>query len=270
MSRLEPLKNWLRPFLGRRRVPNPDKIVPSPQLEAALALENVGMPSLKPDAGLAALAKRILARPSATSALELFTLEGQLLPCWVPEDIDPADDWLTNDRAYPLYYRLFQEIALLHPIPRLLEIGVRTGYVGVVFARAVNGPSRYVGIDPDQYRADGLARANASFTRIRARQPGFDFRCLHGYSDNPRIQSTVLRRGPYNIVHVDGDHTNRGKLVDLEFARSVLAPGGLVLVDDYDYIPGVIQESIGRAVRLGWYSRFATLATHRGLGILQV
>ncbi len=266
----EPLKNWLRPFFGRRRVADTTKIAPGPELRAALDLADIGMSAAKPDPALTALVDRTLSRSSTPSARELFSLENRLLPCWLESDLISDDGWLTSDRTYPCYYRLFQEMAALHRRPRLLEIGVRTGYIGVTFARAVAGPCHYFGVDPNQYCADGLDRANASFELVRASQPGFKFNCLLGYSDNPGIQRKVCQQGPFDIIHIDGDHTVYGKLVDLELARSALAPGGFVLVDDFDFIPHVVQESMGRSLQLGWYSRFAALPTHRGLGILQV
>jgi predicted O-methyltransferase YrrM len=71
----------------------------------------------------------------------------------------------------------------------------------------------------------------------------------------------------FDYIHIDGDHSLEGKLADLELSRSLLKPGGLVLVDDYHHMPAV-PEAIQRAWALAWYHRFALAPTDRGLAIL--
>jgi predicted O-methyltransferase YrrM len=264
------IKNILRRLAGRNQLADPAKIVPGAEVDAALGMGTTGKPAVEPDLKLGALVQRALARSIPLSSRDLFSLDGQLLPCWLESDVDPVDDWVTADDYYPLYYRLFQEIAVVTKEPRMLEIGVRTGYMGVTFARAVLGHGRYLGIDPNLYLADGLTRANASFKLLQTHLHAFRFACLLGYSDNAGIRRKIHQKAPFDIIHIDGDHTLGGKLQDLDLARSLLTPDGFVLVDDYDHIPDVIQEAVSRALKLGWYSRFARLATRRGLGILQL
>jgi len=227
------------------------------------------MPTSNDDPVLIELCSRALSRRVTLPSRELFSLNGKPLPCWREEDIDPNDDWLLTDQYYPLYYRLFQEAAVLYKQPRMLEIGVRTGYIGVVFARAVGGSSYYIGVDPNQYLPDGLDRARQSFTSIQNAIPQFTFSCIVGYSGDAKIQAQLQQQAPYDVIHIDGDHTLQGKLIDLDLARSWISPTGLVLVDDYHHLPDIMHEAVGRALRLGWYTKFAVLNTCRGLIILQ-
>ncbi len=263
------LKNFIRCLLGRRLVADSCKAPLPPAVEAALALPTGDMTAIGADPQLSALVLRAESAVPAYSSRDLFSVEGRPLPCWREEDVGLEDDWVTNPNYYPLYHRLFRETAALRSDQRLLEIGVRTGYVGVCFARAVEGSSYYLGVDPNLYLPDGLARAKATFAMLGAKDPRFRFRCLFGYSDNPTIQRRLREMPKFDLIHIDGDHTLRGKLVDLDLARQLTTPEGLVLVDDYLHIPDVIQEAVGRALRLGWYSRFALLRTTRGMAILQ-
>lgn len=270
MSIIWTAKNLRRRLLGRPALADPAKAPLTAAVEAALALPTLGAPRAPVDAALARLAAAAIARPVQLSSRELFSLHGTPLPGWREEDVGLEDDWVTADDYYPLYHRFFQEAAEHWPAPRLLEIGVRTGYVGLCFARGVAGQAEYIGVDPNLYLPDSLDRASASFAAVAAVQPGFRFQCLLGYSENAAIQRRLRALGPYDLIHVDGDHSLPGKLLDLDLCRSLLKPNGVVLVDDYSHIPAVIQEAVSRALHLGWYSRFAVLDTKRGLALLQL
>jgi SAM-dependent methyltransferase len=262
-------KNLLRRMLGRHALAEPSKAPLTMEVRAALELPTLGPCTVKADPWLTKLAQAAVTRKASFSSRELFSLGGVPLPCWREEDVVLEDNWVTTECYYPLYHRFFQEISLHVPQPRLLEIGVRTGYIGVCFARGANGPAQYVGVDPNLYLADSLDRARSSFAALATTIPGFKFECLLGYSDNPKIQSKLQRMAPFDLIHIDGDHTLRGKLIDLNLCRSLLKPNGLVLVDDFTHIPAVVEEAVSRALKLGWYSRFSFLATMRGMALLQ-
>jgi hypothetical protein len=262
-------KNLLRRLLGRPEWPDRKRASHTADVRKALAQPVAGMPARGGDPQLIGLAERAGKRPVTLTSREMFCLNGHFLPCWREEDVGLGDDWLESEDCYPLYHRLFQEIGAQLPSPRMLEIGVRTGYVGVAFARAVSGPRAYVGVDANLYLADGLARARAAFREYRRFDPDFRFQCILGYSDNPGVQRRLRSLAPFDIIHVDGDHSLAGKLVDLDLCRSLLSPRGLVLVDDYRHIPDVVPEAVGRALRLGWYAGYGIVATKRGMAVLQ-
>lgn len=204
-----------------------------------------------------------LPRPDSRS---LFTIGGQLAACWREEDLDPRDPWLLSPDYYPLYHALLRH-ALPQPAPRLLEIGVRTGYLAIAFARATEGASHYVGVDPDIYLPDGLQRARQSLRQIQRERPALTFELIAGSSHDPRIRQRLHRMPRFDIVHIDGDHSLEGKLADLALVRDLRKPGGLVLVDDFHHMASV-PLAIRHALALGWYRRFATVPTMRGLALL--
>lgn len=202
------------------------------------------------------------------TSYQLFHMEGRPLPCLLESDLISEDDWLSSQKNYPYYYGVFRRLTKPDRKTRLLEIGVRTGYVGVVFALSCRGPSFYMGVDPNFYLPQGLELASQSLRILRNKLSGFDFALIEGSSWDPHIQSTIAYGGPFDLIHIDGDHTLTGKLIDLDLGRRLIADSGMVLVDDYDHHP-IVAEAIKRALALGWFQEFAYLPSMRGMAILR-
>jgi len=199
---------------------------------------------------------------------DLFYMDGVPLPCWEETHLTLYGDWLTAANNYPVYYSIFRKVTSSRASTRMLELGVFTGYSGTVFARAAVGKAFYLGIDPNQYLTYGLQLASRTFKTLRLRLEDFDFALIDGASTDIAVQSSILLSGPFDIVHIDGDHTLTGKLVDLELARQVLSKGGVILVDDYDH-HSCVAEAIQRAMSMGWFSEFAYIPKMRGLAALR-
>jgi predicted O-methyltransferase YrrM len=198
---------------------------------------------------------------------EIFFMDGAALPCWQETDLTLYDDWLSAADYYPVYHAVFRKLTAPERPARLLEIGVRTGYMGVAFARAAQGPSLYVGVDPNLYVRNGLELASATFRILRERLPGREFVLIEGFSWDRDVQQSLAFSGPFDIIHIDGDHTLPGKLIDLDLARRIVAPGGVILVDDYAH-HSIVADAIGRTWHLGWFEQFAYVPTKRGLAAL--
>ena len=201
------------------------------------------------------------------NAMDLFLHDGKLLPCVLPGDSEQGCEWFHAASYYPLYYALYRRCLEFCDRPKFLEIGVRTGYQGVVLAKATRGNCTYVGVDPNLYVQNGLALAGRTFALLRQRMLGFDYVLIQGYSWDRDIGDTLAYSAPFDLIHIDGDHTLAGKLIDLELARHLIAPNGLVLVDDYDHHE-LVRDAVARACAAGWYTQFAYLATLRGLAVL--
>ena len=249
-----------------RRYNLPQRPELTPAVRRALDLPAPASPPLSPD--LAAWLEREPRFGQAPGSRDLFFIDGAPLPCWQETDLTPADDWLLAANYYPYYYALFEALTAPERATRMLEIGVRTGYMGVAFARAARGPALYVGVDPNVYVRNGLQLAGATFGLLRQRLPRAEFVLFEGYSWDQDIQHSLAYSGPFDLIHIDGDHTLPGKLHDLELARGLLASDGLVLVDDYEH-HSIVADAIARACRLGWFSEFAYAPTKRGLAALR-
>ncbi len=204
---------------------------------------------------------------------DLFSLNGKMLPCYLPQDEDANDNWLLGPQYYPLYFNLYRHMLAKKPAGqplRLLEIGVRTGYMAAVLAKATaEKGGEYVGIDPNLYLADGLKLAVASARELQVAYPGFRHQFIQGYSSAEFYQQNLELLGPFDVIHIDGDHSTAGKIIDLELARRIIAPGGLVLLDDFNHAASV-KQSVAIAMHLGWYKHVAVVPTLRQMAVLTV
>lgn len=224
-------------------------------------------PLPKADMELSELVTRAANRPRIPSR-ELFSEKGEFLACWQPGDVGLHDDWLTSPENYPFYHALFTEaISSLNPPVRMLEIGVRSGYIGVVFARSTHLECTYYGIDPNLYLPNGLKLANKALRSITTTHSHFNYRLIKGYSHDTEIRRQLYSMPKFDIIHIDGDHSLKGKIADLDLCRKLMAPNGLTFVDDFYHMESV-PSAIRCALNLGWYKRFTTAPTKRGLAIL--
>lgn len=259
---------WFSRRLETQHHVPPSPPTPSAVVRAALNLSPASLGELNESVVLKARLANQKGADNVPASREIFLLDGVPLPCWQETDIGLYDDWLTDSDYYPAYYALFQALTRPEQTTRFLEIGVRTGYMGVTFAKAARGPCLYMGIDPNLYVRQGLQLASETFKILRATVSGTEFVLIEGYSWDQDIQKSLVYSGPFDIVHIDGDHTLTGKLIDLELARRLVSQDGLILVDDYDH-HSIVSDAIKRACKLGWFTEFAYLPTKRGLAVLR-
>jgi hypothetical protein len=208
-------------------------------------------------------------KPSPTSEQLFRNKSGEKYPCWLPGDETLGDDWLLSPEYYPFYFRIYAELGSVFQNPTLLEFGVRSGYSGLVFSKAVQKPCRYFGVDPNLYVAKGLESAASTYAELRSE--GFDLTSflLEGFSSSEAVQKTLSFSEPFEFIHVDGEHTLAGKIYDLWIARNLVSKEGFVLVDDFEH-HGFINQSVKVACKLGWFSKVSYVPTKRGLAVLKM
>ena len=204
---------------------------------------------------------------SLISSQKIFSFEEQMLPCWLESDYDSRDDWIVSPLYYPVYFNVFKRIAERKKQVRFLEVGVRTGYTAVVFVKSVSCESFYLGVDPNLYLKNGLELANASLRKLKDKNRNFNYVLINGYSWDRNTQREILKNGPYDIIHIDGDHTLVGKLNDLWLARNAIAESGIVLIDDFIHHE-CVSDAIRRVLSLDWFKKFALIVTDRGLAVM--
>jgi hypothetical protein len=136
---------------------------------------------------------------------------------------------------------------LAPPNGEILEIGTLYG----IFAGGMARQLDRIGLDPQITIVDpfmggqlqrGKVRQDASgspvtevVARANLRLSGVSdhrIRVVHGYSEDPAIQEAVSDR-EYGLMIIDGDHSAEGVAVDLALAERVVAPQGIVVIDDY-------------------------------------
>lgn len=149
----------------------------------------------------------------------------QIVPVVGVEGVIPcSDDALYHDPVLrTAYYNHYYSYGR-HFRPRsVFEVGVRAGYTGYFILKGAAGSvARYRGIDLEVYVGGSNARAHRLLGMVCS-----DVDIAHG--DSHALESLDAE---YDLIHVDGDHSYAGKVMDLELAYEALAPGGVIVVDD--------------------------------------
>lgn len=100
-----------------------------------------------------------------------------------------------------------------------------------------------------------LALAGAAGTATRIQQ---------GFSEDPEVRALVSDRS-YGVIVVDGDHSAAGVAADLEWAERIVAPGGIVVLDDFGHPkwPG-IKEAFEKHMATDTRLTFLGQVAHSG------
>jgi hypothetical protein len=98
-----------------------------------------------------------------------------------------------------------------------------------------------VGLKPDASGSpvtETVVRANLALAGIESNR----YRLIQGLSGDQKVQNVIADR-EYGVMIIDGDHSAEGVMIDLALAEHIVAPGGIVVLDDYGdkNWPGVEQ-----------------------------
>lgn len=138
--------------------------------------------------------------------------------------------------------------ATLVPPGPVCEIGVWEGRYLSLLSFVSATPQPVLGIDPLVHGGDRQAQR----ARLRhnicqyARRPDL-VTILERYSREVSAETILSALGsPCQFVSVDGDHSAEGALNDLHLAEAIVAPGGIVAVDDVPNMacPGVTEAVV--------------------------
>lgn len=138
---------------------------------------------------------------------------------------------------YPAYYKVKHDICKRLNPSTIVEIGVRAGYSADAFLQACPN-AKYIGYDADNFQHGGKRR--------RRHQPymvwALDHLTGNGYDaminfpvDTQKISSVAKA----DLYHIDGDHTKKGVMHDLDICYNSAPVGAYILIDDYDFLPAV-------------------------------
>lgn len=146
---------------------------------------------------------------------------------------DGSEEWLL-----PADARLAVHLLLRDGVgtkPRVLEIGVWKGAWTSVVLRNVPG-STVVGVDP--YPGDAHRVRVRMLQRLESLGLGDRFG-LHGHIDELDPSSR------FDLVHIDGDHSEAAVWEDLRRAHGLLDDRGVIVVDDisHKWLPGVASAT---------------------------
>lgn len=175
---------------------------------------------------------------------------------------DINEDYLQDSKCYAWYYAIGQ-----YYLPEsILEIGCRFGYSllsllkGVATKKSLSG-TWATAVDNESYVPGSMKIVAECLSKLG----------LAGYAllkaDTRKELSQTMTLSKANMVHVDADHTEQGAYNDVRRAWDLCLPGGVILVDDVDYLP-----EVGKAVSKFCVEKELTLIhlmTFRGLAILE-
>ena len=152
--------------------------------------------------------------------------------------ICPTDPTATPERIaqYKEYYKVKYEICKEQNPKKIIEIGVRAGYSAWTFLQACP-TALYLGYDANNGMHGGKGGEDGSFTRWTKKiLAGYNFKLFE--MDTQKV-TTLGYNGEIDLFHVDGDHTIKGVMHDLDLAYEAISETGLILVDDITYLPEV-------------------------------
>lgn len=145
------------------------------------------------------------------------------------------------------------EVQAAHIAPGpICEIGVWEGRYLTLLSFLPATPQRVLGIDPFIHggdRAAQIARLGRNIDRF-ARRPDLVTLFERDSAHVTRDEILAAVGAPCQFVSVDGDHLVDGAMRDLHLAESMLAPGGIVAVDDFPNMgcPGVTEAVVRYAM----------------------
>jgi predicted O-methyltransferase YrrM len=149
---------------------------------------------------------------------------------------DPTADKKRIEQ-YKEYYKVKYAICKEQNPKKIVEIGVRAGYSAWTFMQSCP-ESKYIGLDANNGTHGGQGGTDKKFMKW-ARNILKDYNAEIREVDTQK--ETELDFVDVDFFHVDGDHTTKGVYHDLNLAFKTLSKGGMILVDDIDYIKEVKQ-----------------------------
>lgn len=138
---------------------------------------------------------------------------------------------LSRYKQYKDYYRVKYDIACELKPRRILEIGVRAGYSAWAFLSACPD-AKYLGIDAENNKHGGAGGPWLWWAEQLLRDFDIELR-------KQDTQKLTKIDGSFDLIHIDGDHSTKGALHDMEICWPSVNKDGVMLVDDYDYLEDV-------------------------------
>jgi predicted O-methyltransferase YrrM len=157
---------------------------------------------------------------------ERYPIDRSLIdPLALPVGDNYGDDIFTG------YFADYAGMVRKYKPKRILEIGVRYGYTGLVFVHAIKklrgSPNvEYLGLDDESYHGGSNARANENFGAVF---PDVPMKAMIWNSITMGLPPEI---GKFDLIHIDGNHEKRWAVNDLRQCWPVLNEGGIIMMDD--------------------------------------
>ncbi len=167
-----------------------------------------------------------------------------LLAEWIEQqDINHVQAFNSPDPYHDDTYDLYGGIAAYVQPETILEIGVFRGYSMAAMLKGADGSvSVALGVDKG---VDVAHASREAVKKLRFEFPsvGIAFLEIDSQTDYQKVP-----RGPYDIVHIDGDHSYEGATNDLANYGKLVSERGVIIVHD-TVDPNVHQAALEFAYR---------------------
>ncbi len=149
----------------------------------------------------------------------------------------PGDEWFIDHHDTYGWYRA---IGAAKEPKRILELGVRYGYALIAMARGAMNDDLHAmpvltGVDSefDGIESNTIAHRNIIHCVCYGHGAGCPHKILK--LDTQILDPlSLVDRAPFDIIHVDGNHSVDGVQKELAIADALIAKDGWILVDDVD------------------------------------
>jgi SAM-dependent methyltransferase len=142
--------------------------------------------------------------------------------------------------AYWGYYPLMRDHLENYQYPKVLEVGVDKGQILIPMLQflSMNFDNFHL-IGNDIYARDELKVKLELMTMNLKKNQTFDMAMASSLEFLPKFVETMQgtpyeKEGYFNLMLIDGDHNYHTVKKEFENIPKLLAPGGLVIFDDYD------------------------------------
>lgn len=174
-----------------------------------------------------------------------------------------VDGWLSFDEGKALWDLARGE----QDWRRVLEIGSYCGRSTICLAQTA---CMVLAVDPHDGRATPAPRSTLEEMKGNLVRYGVDDRVqvLRG-----TVEDVSPADGPFDLVFIDGDHSVDSVRNDIQQARALLTPDGLIALHDYRAVPGQYDGREDPGVREAIHELFAAggklLSTHGTLAVVR-
>lgn len=151
---------------------------------------------------------------------------------WLDEVTHPQDAICRTKAIYDYEKGKFELSKRFHPSV-IAEIGVRLGYSAHAFLSGVGGNAAYSGYDICGGPHGGTSVAGFEFVFAMLKK---HFSSSIKLTRADTQKQMTLNLSVVDLFHVDGDHSFIGATHDMRISWPTIKSGGVMLVDDYDYI----------------------------------
>lgn len=137
---------------------------------------------------------------------------------------------------YRKYYKVKHDIVAELQPKTIIEIGVRAGYSAYYFLQACPA-AQYYGFDADNGTHGGQRddKPYIPWAEKILSEAGYSAKIYWPFD----TQKAEFLPQQGDFYHIDGDHTTKGVMHDLDICFEFAPSGAHILVDDYDYIDTV-------------------------------